>query len=225
MTNNITAGKRGSSPSGGDVRSLGERIANSGSHGCGGVILLAVSPSLIVASYGQGGAWGVVGASIFVATALIVYLSSTFYDALPPGLAKRVFRRLDHSAIFLLIAGTYTPFVLGVLRGPWGWSLFGVVWGLAAMGIVMKLLTKRYHEWLSIGLYVIMGWLVIIAAVPVFKLIPVPGILLLLGGGLAYTLGVLFYAWDRLPYFHFTWHLFVLAGTVFHYFAVRYYAV
>jgi hemolysin III len=204
---------------------LGERIANSVSHGCGGAILLLVTPPLIVASYGRGGAWGVVGASVFAATAFVLYLSSTLYHALPPGIGKRVFRRLDHSAIFLLIAGTYTPFVLGVLRGPWGWSLFGVVWGLAAAGIVKEVLAKKHHEWLSIGLYVIMGWLVVIAVDPMLRLIPIPGLLLLLGGGLAYTLGVLFYACDRLPYFHFTWHLFVLAGTTLHYVAVWNYAV
>jgi hemolysin III len=206
------------------VQSLGESIANSVSHGCGGALILLAAPSLIMASYHRGGAWGVVGASIFVGAAFALYLISTLYHALPPGGAKQVFRRLDHSAIFLMIAGTYTPFVLGVLRGPWGWSLFGVIWGLAVVGVAMKVLAKRHHEWLSVGLYVIMGWLVVIAADPMVRLIPIPGILLLLAGGLAYTLGVLFYAWDRLPYFHFTWHLFVLAGTVFHYIAVWNYA-
>lgn len=207
------------------AQSLGESIANAVSHACGGTLMLIAAPSLISICCAKGGVWGVVGASVFAGAALALYLSSALYHALPVGGTKRVFRRFDHSAIFLMIAGTYTPFALGVLRGPWGWSLFGVVWGIAVTGIAMKVLAKRHHEWLSIGLYVVMGWLVVIAADPMLRLIPIPGLLLLLGGGLAYTLGVLFYAWDRLPYFHFTWHLFVLAGTVFHYFAVRNYSV
>ena len=206
-------------------QSLGESIANASSHACGGAFILIATPSLIAASYARGGAWGVCGASVFAGAALVLYLSSTLYHAMPTGGVKRVFRRFDHCAIFLMIAGTYTPFALGVLRGPWGWSLLGVIWGFAATGIAMKAIAKRHHEWLSIGLYMAMGWLVVIAVDPMVRLIPIPGILLLLAGGLAYTLGVVVYAWDRLPYFHFAWHLFVLAGTTFHYFAVRNYAV
>ncbi len=205
--------------------SLGESIANSTSHACGAAFILLAAPSLIAASHARGGAWGVVGASVFAGTALLLYIVSTVYHTLPPSGARQVFRRFDHCAIFLLIAGTYTPFTLGVLRGPWGWSLLGVMWGFAATGVAMKVFAKNHYEWLSIGLYVVMGWIVVIAAGPVLSRVPLPGILLLLGGGLAYTLGVVFYAWDRIPYFHFAWHLCVLAGTTFHYFAVRNYAV
>jgi hemolysin III len=204
--------------------SLGECIANSTSHACGAALVLLAAPSLIAAAHARDGAWGVVGAGVFAGTALLLYCVSTIYHALPAGGAQRVFRRLDHCAIFLLIAGTYTPFLLGVLRGPWGWSLLGVTWGLTAAGVAMKVLAKQQHERLSTGLYVMMGWLVLIAADPVLRHVPMPGVLLLLGGGLAYTLGVVFYAWDRRPYFHFVWHLFVLAGTTLHYFAVRNYA-
>jgi hemolysin III len=204
--------------------SSGERIANWASHAFGGVCILLVAPSLIATAHTRGGAWGAVGTSVFVGTALLLYVVSTVFHALPPGAAKQLFRSFDHCAIFLLIAGTYTPFTLGVLRGPWGWSLLGVMWGLAVMGIAMKLFAK-HRERLSVALYVTMGWLVVIAADPVLRHVPAPGILLLLGGGLAYTLGVVFYVWDRMPYFHFAWHLCVLAGTTLHYFAVRNYSM
>lgn len=206
------------------TQSLGECLADSTSHACGALFILLGAPSLILTAHVRGGAWGVVGASVFTGTALLLYSVSSVYHALPPGGAKRVFRRLDHCAIFLLIAGSYTPFSLGVLRGPWGWSLLGVNWGLAVAGVAMTVLAEKRHEWFSVWLYVAMGWLAVIAADPVLRLVPVPGILLLVGGGLAYTLGVAFYVRDRRPYFHFAWHLFVLAGTTLHYFAIRNYA-
>jgi len=203
---------------------LGESIANCASHACGGAAILLASPSLLAAAHARGGTWGVVGASIFIATALLLYLASTLYHAAPSGAAQRVLQRCDHCAIFLLIAGTYTPFSLGVLRGPWGWSLFGAVWGLAVTGVAREILAKRRCEWFSVGLYLAMGWLVLIAAQAVAKVVPLPGLLLLLGGGVAYTLGTIFYVCDRRPYFHFAWHLFVVAGTTLHFFAVRNYA-
>jgi hemolysin III len=187
-------------------------------------LILLGTPSLVAAAQARGGARGVVGASVFAGTAALLYIVSTVYHALPPGGAKQVFRHFDHCAIFLLIAGTYTPFALGVLRGPWGWSLLGVTWGLSVAGVALKTLAKKPHERLFVGLYVVMGWIVVIAADPVLRHVPIPGVLLLVGGGLAYTLGIVFYMGDRRPYFHFAWHLFVLAGTTFHYFAVRNYA-
>lgn len=206
------------------TESWGECIANSASHACGGASILVASPSLLLASYARGGASAVVGAAVFAGTALLLYLASTLYHAVPPGEVKRLFRRFDHCAIFLLIAGTYTPFALGVLRGPWGWTLFGVAWGLAAAGVAREVLARKRCEWLSVGLYLAMGWLVLVAAQAVVKHVPLPGILLLLGGGVAYTLGTIFYVCDRRPYFHFAWHLFVLAGTTLHFLAVRNYA-
>jgi hemolysin III len=205
-------------------QSLGENIANSLSHGCGVASILVTLPSLLAAAHTRGGRPAIVGASIFAMSALLLYGASTIYHATPAGGAKRFLRRCDHSAIFLLIAGTYTPFALGVLRGPWGWSLGVAVWGLALVGVVRELFTHGRPQWLSLALYLGMGWLAVVAIGPILDRVPLPGILLLLAGGLAYSLGTVFYAYDRCPYFHFTWHLFVLAGTLFHYFAVRNYA-
>jgi hemolysin III len=141
------------------------------------------------------------------------------------GRAKRICRVLDHSSIYLLIAGTYTPFTLGVLHGAWGWSLFGVVWGLAGIGVLLKSIGRASNPIFSTGLYLLMGWVVVVAAQPMFARVPTAGLLWLLAGGLSYTLGVAFFATDaRLRFGHFIWHLFVIAGTVFHYFAVYWYA-
>lgn len=202
-----------------------EEIANSVSHGAGLVAALAGTPFLIVRAAHHGDAGFLVGTSIFAATVLLLYLASTLYHALPTGKAKRVFRIIEHSAIFLLIAGTYTPFTLGVLRGAWGWTLFGVVWGLAAAGVALKAFFKTSHPIVSTVLYVLMGWVVVIAVDPLFARVPTAGLLWLLAGGLSYTAGVAFFATDsRLQYGHLIWHLFVMAGTVCHYFAVLWYA-
>ena len=206
-------------------QSRGEEIANSLSHGLGLVAALVASPFLIVRAVRHGDAAFIVGASIFIATMVLLYLGSTLYHALPAGRAKRVFRVVEHAAIFLLIAGTYTPFTLGVLRGTWGWTLLGLVWGLAAAGVALKASSRMSHPMLSTGLYLLMGWLIVIAAEPLSARMPVAGLLWLVAGGLAYTLGVIFFALDaRLRYGHFIWHLFVMAGTACHYFAVYGYA-
>ncbi|MDP2110979.1 MAG: hemolysin III family protein [Thiobacillus sp.] len=206
-------------------QSRGEEIANSLSHGFGLVAALVASPFLIVRAVRHGDAAFIVGASIFAATMVLLYLASTLYHALPAGHTKRVFRVVEHSAIFLLIAGTYTPFTLGILRGAWGWTLLGLVWGLAVAGVALKALSRMSHPMLSTGLYLLMGWLIVIAAEPLSARMPVAGLLWLVAGGLAYTLGVIFYALDaRLRYGHFIWHLFVMAGTACHYFAVYGYA-
>ncbi|MDZ7593272.1 MAG: hemolysin III family protein [Thiobacillus sp.] len=206
-------------------QSRGEEIANSLSHGFGLVAALVASPFLIVRAVRHGDAAFIVGASIFAATMVLLYLASTLYHALPSGHTKRVFRVVEHSAIFLLIAGTYTPFTLGILRGAWGWTLLGLVWGLAVAGVALKALSRMSHPMLSTGLYLLMGWLIAIAAEPLSARMPVAGLLWLVAGGLAYTLGVIFYALDaRLRYGHFIWHLFVMAGTACHYFAVYGYA-
>ena len=206
-------------------QSHGEEIANSISHGLALVAALVGTPYLILQAERHGDARFVIGASIFAATMILLYLSSTLYHALPVGKAKRIFRVIEHSAIFLLIAGTYTPFTLGVLRGAWGWTLFGLVWSLAAAGVALKVFNKDSHPILSTTNYLMMGWLVVIAVDPMVARIPTAGLLWLIAGGVAYTAGVAFFALDsRLKYGHLIWHLFVMAGTACHYFAVLGYA-
>jgi len=204
--------------------SLGEEIANSVSHGVGFLLALVATPFLVVAAARRGDSAAIVGASVFAATTAVLYLASTLYHALPKNKAKQIFRVIDHSAIFLLIAGTYTPFTLGVLRGTWGWTLFGLVWSLAILGIVLKSVGGIGYPRLSTALYVGMGWLALIAIQPLWVHVPVAGWLWLIAGGLAYTSGIAFYAAERVRYGHFVWHVFVLMGTVCHFFAVLWYA-
>lgn len=205
-------------------QSLGEEIANSVSHGVALLAAIVAVPFLIAAARHLGAA-NVVGAAVFAATMVLLYLTSTLYHALPPGRAKRVFVKLDHGAIYVFIAGTYTPFALGALGGPWGWTLFGLVWSLAAVGVTLKAFDRLSHPWLSTGLYLVMGWLVLIAAVPLVEHVALPGVELLVAGGLAYTAGVVFFMLDsRLRYAHAVWHSFVVAGTGCHFFAVLGYA-
>ncbi|MPZ45863.1 MAG: hemolysin III family protein [Betaproteobacteria bacterium] len=185
---------------------------------------IAVTPFLIVAA-SRFGAASVTGASVFAATMILLYLISTLYHSLPAGRAKRVLMKLDHGAIYVFIAGSYTPFTLGVLSGAWGWTLFGLVWALAAFGVTLKACNRLAHPWISTGLYLVMGWLVLIAAIPLFERVPLPGVQLLVAGGIAYTAGVVFFVLDsRLRYAHAIWHGFVVAGTGFHVFAVLHYA-
>jgi hemolysin III len=206
-------------------QSLGEEIANSVSHGVALLAAVALLPVLVVAAWQRGDAAQVVGASVFGASAILLFLASTIYHALPEGRAKRVFYVLDHAAIYLLIAGTYTPFTLGVLRGSWGWTLLGLVWGLALVGVLLKSTGRARHPVASTGLYLAMGWLIVIAAGPFLREVPAAGQGWLLAGGLAYTVGVVFFALDRrVSYAHFVWHLFVVAGTACHAVAVMWYA-
>jgi hemolysin III len=205
-------------------QSVGEEIANAVSHGAGFLAAVAATPVLIYGAVRHGSAASIVGASVFSAAMMLLYLVSTLYHALADNRAKRVFRVLDHSAIYLLIAGTYTPFALGVLRGPWGWTLFGLTWGLAVLGIVFKSAGGMRFERLSVGLYLLMGWLVVIAIEPLWASMPAAGLLWLGAGGVAYTAGIVFYAAGRMPYAHFLWHLCVLAGTACHFIAVLGYA-
>ncbi len=207
------------------TQSRGEEIANSASHGLGLAAALAAMPILIVAAARAGSAANIVAACIFATSMVLLYLSSTLYHAVPGARIKRLFQKLDHGAIYLLIAGTYTPFTLGVLRGAWGWTLFGVVWGLAGIGLVLKAVDRLAHPLVSTGLYLLMGWLVLIAIRPLTALLPSAGLIWLVAGGLAYTIGVVFYLADsRWRYSHFVWHLFVIAGTTCHFFAVLWYA-
>ena len=203
---------------------FGEEVANSLSHGAGLGLAIAGTPVLIVAAVRYGSVWNTVGVSIFAASMISLYLASTLYHALTHDRAKRFFRVLDHSAIFILIAGTYTPFTLGVLRGPWGWTLFGLIWGLAVVGLVKKAVFGARFVWLSVALYLVMGWLVLIAGPQVWQRVPLMGLAWLLAGGVAYTGGVLLFAAHRIRYSHFAWHLFVIAGTACHFFAVLWYS-
>jgi len=185
---------------------------------------MAAGLLLVLAAIRHGGAADIVGASVFAVTMVLLYLTSTLYHALPSGKAKCVFRVLDHGAIYLLIAGTYTPFTLGTLRGAWGWTLLALVWTLAILGIIAKAVGGIRYPRLSTGLYVAMGWLCVIAVQPMRLHVPFAGLVWLLAGGLAYTAGVAFFAAERVRYSHFVWHLFVLGGTGCHFFAVLWYA-
>jgi hemolysin III len=205
-------------------QSRGEEIANSVSHGAGFTAAVAATPFLLAEVARHGGVADLVAAAVFVATVMLAYLASTLYHAVPWPRLKSVLRMLDHGSIFLLIAGTYTPFTLGVLRGGWGWTLFGLVWTLALAGVLMKAFGGMHFHKLSLAVYLGMGWLILIAIGPLVEVMPPAGLAWLFAGGLAYTGGVVFYALDRYRYCHFIWHLFVLAGTACHFIAVMGYA-
>ena len=201
-------------------QSLGEEIANSISHGAGALLAIGATPFLIIDAIPLG-AIAIVGASVFGATMIILYSASTLYHAFPHSRAKRVFQILDHSSIFLLIAGTYTPFTLSVLQGAWGWTLFGIVWTLAIFGVILKSVGGAGTSRLSIALYLGMGWLAVAAVKPLWTTLSGWGLFWLLAGGLFYSAGVLFFAYDhRIQYGHFIWHLFVVAGTASHVVAI-----
>ncbi len=207
------------------VQSRGEEIANSISHGAALVGALLGTPFLIMHAVRRGDTGFIVGVTVFSGSMILLYLASTLYHAWPIGKAKRCFRIIEHSAIFILIAGTYTPLTLGILRGAFGWTLFGIIWGLALSGVVLKAFYKTAHPILSTCLYLLMGWLLVIAVKPLFAGMPSAGLFLLIAGGLSYTAGVAFFATaSRLPYGHFIWHLFVIIGTTCHFFLVLWYA-
>ena len=201
-------------------QSLGEEIANSAIHGVALLAVIIAIPFLIgIARYVS--VLHMIGTAVFAITMALLYLTSTLYHSLPPGRAKRAILKLDHGAIYFFIAGSYTPFALGAVNGYRGWLLFGLVWSLALLGATLKVLDRLSHPWLSTGLYLVMGWLALIAAVPLVEHIPHQGLVLLVAGGVAYTVGVLFYALDsRLRYSHAVWHCFVVAGTGCHLSAV-----
>jgi hemolysin III len=194
----------------------GERF-NGITHLGGMVLALAGAVVLIVLGSLRGDPWRIVSFAIYGATLVFLYLSSTLYHS-TRGRTKSVFRKLDHAAIYLLIAGTYTPFTLVTLNGPWGWSLFGTVWGLAVLGIVQELWTARGARWLSLAIYLLMGWVALVAVVPLIRALTWPGFAWLALGGVVYTAGIVFYLFDeRFRHFHGIWHLFVLAGSAIHY--------
>jgi hemolysin III len=203
---------------------LGDILANAITHGIGAVLAVAGAVYLIIAST-RGTAWHIVSCTVFASTLVLVYLCSTLYHSLVRTRARHVFQILDHSSIYLLIAGTYTPFTLISLHGPLGWWIFGIEWTLAAAGIVFKSFAVGRFEVASALVYLFQGWFIVIAIRPLFHAIGWHGIAWMGAGGLAYTLGIVFFALDRLRYFHATWHLFVLAGSVAHYFAILFYVV
>lgn len=198
----------------------GEELANALSHGIGFLLAVASLPILVYYAAVNGSAANVVAASVFAGTMIVLYLVSTLYHALPPGRAKVWLNRLDHASIYLFIAGSYMPFLLGVLRGAWGWSLFAVVWGAAALGVAAKLMDRLKHPFWSTGLYVAMGWVAVVAAVPLIERMSTAGLVWLVAGGLSYTAGAVVFLFDsKLRYAHFVWHLFVLGGSTCHFFA------
>jgi len=205
-------------------QSAGEEIANSISHGVGLLLALAAFPVLVSSAMRRGSTLEIAGATVFATTVVLLYLTSTLFHAFRHSRAKRVFQVLDHSAIYLLIAGTYTPFTLGVLHGVWGWILFGLVWSMAVAGILLKSIGGIRYNTLSTLVYLAMGWLVVIAADAVWTRVPAWGIFWLFAGGIAYTVGAAFFLTERIRYFHFVWHLFVVAGTACHVIAVLWYA-
>ena len=208
-----------------DRYSVAEEIASSITHGLGALLSVAGLAVLVVSSLRHGTLVHVVSSFVYGLSLLALYASSTLYHASRKPGAKRILRRMDHAAIFLLIAGSYTPFTLVTLRGPWGWSIFGVVWSLAIIGLFFEGSLRRRWVGLSIGLYILMGWVAAAAIKPLIESLPRGGIVLLLAGGLAYTFGTIFYLTRRIPFNHAWWHLAVLAGSILHFFAVLKYVI
>lgn len=205
--------------------SLKEEIANSVTHGIGLVLAIAGLGVLLAFASRLGNAWHVVSCTIFATALILQYTFSTLYHSIQLPRAKSIMRIFDHSAIFLLIAGTYTPFMLVNLRATWGWTFFAIVWTLALFGVLFQVSLLRHWEGLSLSLYIGMGWVVVFAFKPMLEAVAPGGLLLLLLGGLAYTSGVGFYCWKNLRYHHAIWHGFVLAGSILHFFAVLFYVI
>ena len=213
------------SPTTGALYTIGEEIVHAATHGLGLALSIAGFAVLMAAAAVRGDAWHIVGCGIFGTTLVLLYAASTLYHGLRVGRAKRIFQRLDHAAIYLLIAGTYTPFTLVSLRGAWGWTLLALVWALAIFGIALEATWGKRIGRPSVALHLVMGWLVVVAIEPLARSIHSDGLLLLIFGGLAYTVGVVFYAAKRIPYHHAVWHVFVMAGSSLHFSCVLGYVV
>lgn len=209
----------------GSRESFGEELASSLTHGFGAILSLAILVLLVTLSSLHGSVWQIIGSAIFGTSLVVLYTASTLYHSFPQPGARRVFSALDHCSIFLLIAGTYTPFLLVTLRGPLGWSLLALIWSLAALGIGLRLVLRTRPTILFVGLYLAMGWAAVLAIKPIVLQVPAGGLAPMVAGGLAYTAGVGFYVWRRLPYNHAIWHLLVLLGSAFHVAAVYYYVL
>lgn len=202
--------------------SLREEIFNSITHGIGTLLSIAALVLLVVFAAIKGNTWHVVSFSIFGSSLVLLYLSSTLYHSFTREKLKNLFVRFDHAAIFLLIAGTYTPFVLTTIRGALGWTLFGIIWGLAIAGMVIRSIYLTRFRKLMVGIYLAMGWMFLLAIGPIVRNLPASSIAFLFIGGACYSIGVIFYAWRGLKYGHGIWHLFVLAGSIMHFFSVLY---
>jgi hemolysin III len=209
----------------GKLYSLGEEVAHAITHGLGAVLAIVGLCILVARAALYGNTWHVVAASIFGATLVLMFTASTLYHSIPMPRARRVLRIIDHSLIYFLIAGTYTPFTLITLKGAWGWSLFAFTWGLAVVGVVFKIFATGRFEKVSLAIYLLMGWCAVVAIKPLISALQPGGLALMFAGGLTYTGGVLFYTWERLRYHHAIWHLFVLAGSTLHFFAVLLYVL
>jgi hemolysin III len=206
----------------------GEEVAHALTHGLGVVLAIAGLTVMVARATLYGNTWHIVGAAIFGTTLVLMYTASTLYHSIPAAQlpnTKRILRIVDHSSIYLLIAGSYTPFTLVTLSGPWGWGLFVWTWGLALAGVVFKIFATGRFEKLSLAIYLGMGWCALVAVKPLLRSLETGGLLLMLAGGLAYTGGVVFYVWEKLRYHHAIWHGFVLAGSVLQYFAVLFYVI
>lgn len=202
-----------------------EELANSITHAIGLALSLAALVILVVYAALQADGWKIVSFSIYGASLVLLYTASTLYHSFSSERAKHYLKIFDHSAIYLLIAGTYTPFLLVMIRGTWGWTIFGIIWGLAITGIIFKLFFVHRFRIVSTIIYLLMGWLIIIAFRPLITHVPENGLYWLLAGGLSYSFGVIFYLWEKIPYHHAIWHLFVLGGSIFHFFAVLFYVL
>ena len=212
-------------PSKGRNYTLGEELFNSISHGVGALGAIACCAVIVVFAALTRDPWKIVSASVYVTCMILLFLFSTLYHSLTNATAKKVFRAFDHLGIFLLIAGSYTPITLVTLRGPLGWTLFGVVWGAAVLGIVFNAISVERFKKFSMIAYIATGWAVVLAIVPLVRSIPLPGIILMVIGGLMYTIGIVFYKMKKIRYMHSVWHLFVLAGALFQYFAILFYVI
>lgn len=208
-----------------NIYSFGEELAHAITHGLGAVLAIAGLCVLVVRAALYGNTWHIVASAIFGATLVMMYTASTLYHSIPLPKARKVLRVIDHSMIYFLIAGSYTPFTLVTLHGPWGWSLFGLTWGLALFGVVFKIFATGKYEKVSLTIYLAMGWCAVIAIKPLVQTVQPGGIALMFAGGLTYSGGVAFYVWERVRYHHAIWHLFVLSGSVLHYFAVLFYVI
>ena len=212
-------------PSKGRNYTLGEELFNSISHGVGALGAIACCAVIVVFAALTRDPWKIVSASVYGICMSLLFLFSTLYHSLTNATAKKVFRAFDHLGIFLLIAGSYTPITLVTLRGPLGWTLFGVVWGAAVLGIVFNAISVERFKKFSMIAYIATGWAVVLAIVPLVRSIPLPGIILMVIGGLMYTIGIVFYKMKKIRYMHSVWHLFVLAGALFQYFAILFYVI
>ncbi len=205
------------------LQTLGEEIANSITHGIGAALSIAALVILVVLASRRGDAWRIVSFSIYGATLILLYLSSTLYHGVVNPKIKRFFRIMDHLSIYLLIAGSYTPITLVSMRGAWGWTFFGLIWGMAIAGIIITIVFKDKIKPIMILSYVVMGLLIVIAFKPMLLMLPRKMIVCLFIGGAFYILGIIFYLWKKLPYHHPIWHLFVLAGSISHFFGILFY--